>query len=99
MSFISDLKDKLIRKLATSFLLKWADGRKSEIARIVQAVNMLIAALYLALPVLDSQFGSALSHNLDFINEKWLLALAFLGHLGIELGITDAKIKEKLGIK
>jgi hypothetical protein len=99
MSFISDIRDKLVRKVATSFLLRFCDGHKTEIARIVQAVNMLIAALYLALPVLDAKFGSALSQNLDFINDKWLLALNALTHLGLEFGLADAKAKEKLGIK
>lgn len=95
----TELKDRFIRSIATSFLLRSLDGKKTEIARIVQAVNMLIAALYLALPVLDAQFGFQLSQNLDFINDKWLLALQFLTHLGLEVGLQDKAAKARLGQK
>ena len=99
MSMITDLKDKFIRKIATSLLLKYLDGYKTDIARLVQAVNMIIAALYLSMPILDQHFGTGFAQNLDFVNEKWLLALQFITHLGLEVGIQDKKAKNKLDSK
>jgi hypothetical protein len=95
----TELKDKLIRKLATSFLLKWADGKKVEITRAVQAINMIIAALYLLAPTVDGYLGSHLSQHLDFINDKWLLALSALSHFGLEFGLQDKAAKARLAGK
>lgn len=96
MGILIDLRDKLVRKLASSFLLARLDGYKTDIARVVQAINMVIAALYLVVPIVDSYGGFSLSSPLDFLNAKWLIALQFLTHLGLEFGIQDGKAKANL---
>lgn len=74
MGTLTDLKDKLIRKISTSFLLNWLDGYKTVVARVWQGVNaILTGALTLAL------VGSWLASNLK-----------------LELGLNDAKAKERL---
>lgn len=99
MSFITDLKDRLIRKLATSFLLSKVDGYKTDIARAVQGANMVIAGLYVAAPSIDAHLGTHLMAQLDFVNAKYLLGLQLLGHLGIEVGLQDKAAKDRADSK
>lgn len=91
----TELKDKIIRKLAASFLLKKLDGRKTEIMRIVQAVNMLLVALVLACPSLPAINGMEACGLVGMINAKWIMLGTVLGHLGLELGIQDANAKDR----
>lgn len=105
---MGSLKDKVIRWVAKSFLLKWADGKKTEIMRIVQGVNMLMLALLwicqygadfiAALPggVGELLPAVAFCPTVDFLNAKWVELGAVLAHAGLEFGIQDANAKERL---
>lgn len=86
-TFFGGLKDKLISKLITSLLPKYISKYEGDIKRVVLAVNMLIAALYVALPTLPDNVEGKVSKELDFINAKWkqLLSLA-RDYLSLELG-------------
>jgi hypothetical protein len=85
-TFFGGLKEKLISKLITSLLPKYISKYEGDIKRVVLAVNMLIAALYVALPTLPDNVEGKVSKELDYINTKWkrLLSLA-RDYLNIEL--------------
>lgn len=100
MSFISDIKDKAIRAIAKSFLLKWVDGYKTQIFRVVQIIN---AALLFALLNCSLIPGTILIGGLqacavaNLLNAKWIALSTILGQFGLEFGIADQKAKAKLG--
>lgn len=95
-----NLKDALIRKLATSFLLRWADGKKTEIMRVVQAINMLLLALISFCEPLKQLSGYEICEIANQLNASYVQFGVFLGHVGLELGIQDAKAKDrKIGIE
>ena len=73
-TFFSGLKDKLISKLISSLLPKYVSKYEGDIKRVVLAVNMLIAALYVALPTL--------------VNDKWKQLLS-LARDYLKLELTD----------
>jgi hypothetical protein len=85
-TFFGSLKDKLISKLISSLLPKYVTKYEGDIKRVVLAVNMLIAALYVALPTLPDNVEGKVSKELDYINTQWkrLLNLA-RDYLSIEL--------------
>ena len=86
-TFFGGLKDKLISKLISSLLPKYISKYEGDIKRVVLAVNMLIAALYVALPALPDNAEGKVSKELDYINTQWkrLLSLA-RDYLSLELG-------------
>lgn len=90
------IKDWVIRKIATSFLLKWADGHKTEIMRVVQAVNLLLLAAAQFCPMIPDISGQNICSLVGLIQAKWITLGVLLGHLGLEFGIQDANAKARL---
>ncbi len=93
------LKDYLVRKLATSFLLKWVDGHKTTIFRVVQAVNSSLVALFVLCPHLPAVNGELACAVADQLNAQWMALSVVVGQLGLEFGIQDAKAKARLAEK
>lgn len=91
-----NLKDSVIRGIATTFLFKWLDNYKTEIARAVQAVNMILTGMFLLCVMVPPTFGFDACMVVDFLNLQWVLLGNVLGHLGLEFGIQDRKAKERL---
>lgn len=87
--------DSLVRKLAKSFLLKWVDGYKTKIMRVVQTVNSILVSAYLACPTIPDFMGKTACGYVDELNTKWLALALLLGQLGLEFGIADAKAKQR----
>ena len=85
-TFFGGLKNKLISKLISSLLPKYVSKYEGDIKRVVLAVNMLIAALYVALPALPDNAEGKVGKELDYVNAKWkqLLSLA-RDYLSLEL--------------
>lgn len=106
---LTKLKDKLIRSVAKNFLLKWADGKKTEIMRVVQALNMVLLGLVwcceygpefvASLPMGIGELipGLKFCPAVDMLNDKWVELSVLLAHFGLEFGIQDAKAKKRLG--
>lgn len=90
------LKDKLIRRLARSFALKYLDGYKTDIMRAVALVNDFLIISYLACPYLPEISGVLACAKVDELNAKWLALGVLLSRLGLEFGIQDAKAKQRL---
>ncbi len=96
----TSIQDAIVRKIATSFLLRWADGYKTEIMAVVHGVNLALlylvaacAAYPLPLPQLVAVCGVV-----GLLNAKWVLLGTFLSKLGLVFGIADANAKSRLGI-
>jgi hypothetical protein len=96
MSVFTDLKNGLIRKIATSFLLRAIDGHKTTIMRIVQGISMTLTGLILTAGGVDDASGTAIVPVLDGVNSQWILALNFLGSLGLEFALQDKAAKARL---
>ena len=88
-SFLTDIKDWSIRKVATFFILKYIDGYKTNIMRILQGVTLIIFAL--------AQLFPEVSVIVD-ISTQWFAILALINQFGLEFSIADADIKRKLDI-
>lgn len=99
MSIFTDLKDGLVRRIASSFLLRAFDGRKTELSRGVQAVNHLIVSLFLFGSLADELLGWKVLPALDSVNAQWIVILQYLGGLGLQLGLADADAKKRLAEK
>jgi len=100
MSFISDLKDKLVRKLSASFLLRFADGYKTQIARVVQGINLVATGAYLLAPIIDQYAGTKLAPLTEGLNAQLALLTSWLAGQGFyELGKADAVAKVRLESK
>ena len=87
MGWLLAAKDKVIRYIATLVVLSAFEGKKKEIMRILQGVNLIV----LGVAGLKPEWAPLLYQNWD-----WLLALA--GHVGLEFAIEDEEIKIKQGI-
>jgi len=87
------IKDWFIRKLAQSFFLSWADGKKTEIGQLVTGISSILLAITVLVPE-DPTITSILAK----INDNWEIALAVFGNAGLQFGIEHKKIKTKLGI-
>lgn len=92
------LVDNIVRRIARSFLLKYVDGYKTQIFRVVQAVNLVLVGAYLLCPHIPEINGLAACSYVDQLNAQWLALSVLLGQVGLEFGIVDAKIKAKQGI-
>lgn len=90
-----EFKDFLIRKLATSFILKWADGHKTDIMRVVQAINVALVAAFQFCDYIPAIGGLNACVLVGTLNAKWVLLGVVLGHIGLEFGIQDGKAKER----
>lgn len=96
----TNIKDAIIRKIATSFLLKYVDGYKTEIMRIVHAVNIALLALVTVcqtIPTLPTISGVAACGVVVMLNAKWIMLGTVLSHFGLEFGIQDANAKKRQG--
>lgn len=91
-----NILDRLVRRAAKSFLLKFLDGKKTYIFRAVQAVNSILVFLYLACPSIPDINGVTGCGMVDIINGHWLAISTLLGQVGLEFGIMDAKVKAKM---
>jgi hypothetical protein len=94
-----ELKDSFIRRIATSFIFRFLDNKKTEVARVVQAVNMILTGCYLLCGFFPASVGFDACAVVDVVNLKWVLLGSFVGHLGLEFGIQDANAKERLAKK
>lgn len=92
-----NILDKLVRRIAKSYLLKYIDGYKTTIFSVVQAVNSILVALYMACPALPAFKGMEACAVVDVLNGQWLALSVILGQLGLQFGIIDAKAKVKQG--
>lgn len=90
--------DNLVRRLARGWLLKYIDGYKTKIFRVVQVVNSILVGAYLLCPILPEIHGALACSYVDTVNAKWLALSVLLGQIGLEFGIVDAKIKAKRGL-
>lgn len=90
------LVDNIVRRIARSFLLKYVDGYKTQIFRVVQAVNSVLVGAYLLCPHIPEINGVLACSYVDQLNAQWLALSVFLGQLGLEFGIVDARIKARL---
>jgi len=87
MKFLIGLKDKAIRFLSNLVILSAFDGKKKEIMRILQGINLVV----LGLAGLNPEWATALDEHW-----RWLLALG--GHIGLEFAIEDEEVKIKKGL-
>lgn len=92
---LSGLLEKAVRRVARSWLLKYVDGYKTQIMRVVQAIQAILVAAYLACPHIPAMNGMAACEIVDVVNAQWLAFTVLLGQLGLEFSIVDAKIKAK----
>lgn len=92
---LTAIKDFIVRRIARSVLLKFADGYKTQIMRVVQGISMVITGLILAATGVDEGTGSSLVPYVDSLNEKWILALNFLASLGLEFALSDRDAKAR----
>ena len=92
---MQSVKDYIIRKIATSFLLKWTDGKKTEIMRAVQAFNMLLLACAQFCSLIPDIKGINMCALVGQVQGQWLALGVLLGHLGLEFGIQDANAKDR----
>lgn len=92
---LTAIKDFIVRRIAKSFLLKFIDGYKTPIMRVVQGISMVITGLILAATGVDEGTGSAIVPFLDGLNEKWVLVLNFLASLGLEFALSDRDAKAR----
>ena len=93
---IIKLKDSLLRKISTSFLLKYIDGYKQPIMRIWEAVNMVMNALFLLCVLVPDYNGFSACGFVEFLDLKLVLLSNLAGKIGIELTIQDRKAKKNL---
>lgn len=87
MSWLTGLKDKAVRFVSNLVILSIFDGKKKEIMRILQGLNMVV----IGLSGLNPDWAPAL-----YENWAWLLALG--GHIGLEFAIEDEEVKIKKGL-
>jgi hypothetical protein len=100
MSFISDLKDSLVRKISTSFLLRAIDGRKTEVARGLQGVNLIVTGSYVLAKLADQYAGTHITPAIDpVITQLGLLTSWLAGQGFYELGKADSVAKARLDSK
>ena len=98
MGALTDLKDKLIRKISTSFLLGWLDGYKTIVARVWQGLNAIVTGVLILAAVYDELSGGQLGKTLLAYHTHWLLLGSWLAsNLKLELGLGDQKAKNRLG--
>ena len=77
-TLFGSLRDKILSKLLSSLLPKYALKYEGDVRRVVLGVNMLIAALYVALPLVPDAAEKKMGEELDYLNRRWkdLLGLA-----------------------
>ncbi len=94
MSFM-DLKYSIVRRIATSIFLKWADGYKTPIFKVLKGISMAITGLILAGSGIDESGVVQVGPYLEVINLKWALLLNFLAEIGLDFAKTDREAKGK----
>ena len=92
---LTAIKDFLVRKVARSFILKFVDGHKTNLMRVVQGISMLITGLTLAVTGVDGSAGTELVPYVDKLNANWILALNFLAQFGLEFALSDKDAKAR----
>ena len=92
---ITEIKDFLVRKVAKSFLLRFLDGHKTNIMRVVQGISMVLTGAILAGTGVDAETGSAIVPALDQVNHNWVLLLNFLTQFGLEFALSDKDAKTR----
>jgi len=94
MSLI-DLKDNIVRRIARSLLLRFLDGKKTIISRILNGIAMVFAGLFMAVGAIDEETGTGLANWLQGVNVYWVMFLQFLAQLGLEFGLSDRDAKDR----
>jgi hypothetical protein len=80
------LKSALLSKLLSSLLPKYALKYEGDIRRIVLAVNMILAALRVALPLIPDATEKQIKDHLDYLEAQYRKALAALkDYAGLDL--------------
>jgi hypothetical protein len=96
----TSIKDYIIRKLSTSLVLRYLDGYKTQIARGIQAANLLMTAAYVLAPLIDQYAGTRIAASLDGANAQLGLLTSWLAGQGFyEFGKADAAAKARLESK
>ncbi len=68
---LGNLTDKIIARVLLSLAPKYVSRYSSDIRRIVMTVNMLIAALRVALPLIPDAAEKQIADHLDYVEKKW----------------------------
>lgn len=87
MGWFIDIKDKIVRYIATLRFLSAFEGKKKEIMRILQGINLIV----LGVAGINPEWA-------PILYEKWSWLVVLAGHLGLEFAIEDEAIKIKQGI-
>lgn len=90
LGILSDIKDWTVRKVATSLFLRYFDGYKEDIVKVVNALSVIIFTVTAWFP--DAALALA-------IGDKWYALILLLNTLGLAFSTADRKIKEEQGIE
>lgn len=92
--------EELIRLIAAGKFspLRFLDGHKTTIFRIVQLINAVLVYLFMYCPYIPEWHGYIACDVTEIINGHWIALSTILGQIGLEIGIQDAKIKAKRGL-
>lgn len=84
IEWFGNFRDWTVQKIASTFLLKYIDGYKTDITRLIQAITTIIIVLSTWFP----DFAP-----LIVLNDQWYALLLLLSNLGLEFSIQHKKIK------
>lgn len=83
---LDKIKSALLSKLLSSLLPKYAKKYEGDIRRIVLAVNMILAALRVALPLIPDATEKQIKEHVDYLEAQYRKALSALkDYTGLDL--------------
>jgi hypothetical protein len=83
---LDKIKSALLSKLLSSLLPKYIAKYEGDIKRIVLAVNMVLAALRVALPLIPDATEKQIKDHLDYVEAQYRKALDLLEkHTGLKV--------------
>lgn len=97
--FLQGIYDSIVRKVSSSFLLKYLDGYKTPIMRTWQAINLIMEALYMVCVFIPDYQGINACGLLDLISLKLILLSNMAQKIGLELAVQDRGAKQRIEIK
>lgn len=89
LTILGGVKEWTVRKVATFMFLKYLDGYKTDIMRILQGLTLIIFALSNLFPEVAA---------IVYVEQNWQIILVLLNQFGLEVSIQHAEIKRKYGI-
>ncbi len=86
MTMLDKIKSALLSKLISSLLPKYAKKYEGDIRRVVLAVNMILAAVRVALPLIPDATEKQIKDHLDYLEGQYRKALLVLkDYTGLDL--------------